>query len=607
MALRIEDYALIGDRQTAALVGRNGSIDWLCLPRFDSEACFAALLGTDHNGYWRIAPVEAVTEVTRRYRDDTLVLETCMQTASGRVQLVDGMVPHPHETTRMVRRVEGLDGTVTMRLRVSFRFGFGKIVPWVRHLPEGHGPDRHGIIAVAGADMVVLWSDVPLIGEDHSTLAEFTVTAGQSVCFALEWLPSHRRVPKAFDMAESLRRAEHWWQHWVSHVPVPDRWADIVKRSLITLKALSHWETGGIVAAATTSLPEQLGGGRNWDYRYCWIRDACFTLQALLGAGHRQEAQAWRHWLDRAIAGSGQDVQIMYGIAGERRLVEWEVDWLAGYAGSRPVRVGNAAADQRQLDIFGELMDAMYDGHKGGVKHDENSWRIHIELLDYLETIWAEPDDGIWEVRGGRRHFVHSKVMAWVAFDRAVRMVEEFGNDGPVARWRDIRAAIHAQVCAKGFDPRLNSFVQYYGATVLDASLLLLPIVGFLPPDDPRIAGTLAAIERQLLVDGFVRRYDPSHGTDGLAGTEGVFLACSFWLVDNYVLLGRLAEATSLFERLLALANDVGLFSEEYDVGRARQVGNFPQAFTHVALVNSALRLSAAGTTLSARDRGGSP
>ena len=587
MALRIEDYALIGDRQTAALVGRNGSVDWLCLPRFDSDACFGALLGTEENGCWSIAPATQVTKVTRRYRDDTLILETDMETRSGRVRLVDGMVPHPHETTRMVRQVVGLEGQVTMRLQVAFRFGFGTVVPWVRRLPDGKG-----IVAIAGPDMIVMWSDVALIGEDHRTVADFEVGAGQSVFFTLEWLQSHRTVPKPFDMEGSLRQAERWWQGWVLKAPVRSRWAEIVKRSLVTLKALSHWETGGIVAAVTTSLPEELGGARNWDYRYCWLRDASFTLQALLGAGHREEARAWSEWLDRAIAGNAEDVQIMYGIAGERRLAEWEVDWLAGYESSRPVRVGNAAVDQRQLDVFGEVMDAMYQAHRAGMKHDGNSWQIRLKMLEHLEKIWAEPDEGIWEVRGGRRHFVHSKVMAWVAFDRAVRSVEEFSYEGPVSRWREIRATIHSEICEQGFDKDLNSFVQYYGAKTLDASLLLLAIVGFLPPDDPRIVGTVAAIERQLLKDGFVMRYDPTVGTDGLAGGEGVFLACSFWLVDNYTLMGRRADAERLFERLLSLRNDVGLFSEEYDVGRCRQIGNFPQAFTHVALVNSALRLS---------------
>ena len=591
MGLKIEDYALIGDRQTSALVGRNGSIDWLCLPRFDSDPCFAALLGSEENGYWRITPDEHVTHTTRRYRDDTLILETDFETKSGRVRLIDGMVPHPHETTRMVREVVGLEGEVPMRTEMVFRFGFGRSAPWVRRLPDGKG-----ITAIAGPDMVVIWSDVTLIGTDHRTVGKFTLAEGDSAVFALEWQPSYRHLPKPFDISESLRRAEQRWRRWASRAPVRHRWAEAVRRSLITLKALSHWETGGIVAAATSSLPEALGGGRNWDYRFCWLRDASFTLQALLGAGYREEAKAWRDWLDRAIAGNPEDVQIMYGIAGERRLAEWEVDWLDGYEKSRPVRAGNAAADQRQLDIYGEVMDALYQANKHGLKPDDNSWEIRLKLLEHLGTIWAEPDDGIWEVRGGRKQFVHSKVMAWVAFDRGVRSIEEFGFDGPLTRWRDVREQIHADICEKGFDKDLNSFVQYYGGKTLDASLLLMALVGFLPPEDARIKGTVTAIEKHLLVDGFVQRYDTGAGTDGLSGSEGVFLACSFWLVDNYVLLGRRADAEALFERLVDLANDVGLLSEEYDTEKRRLVGNFPQAFSHVSLVNSALRLSGEDT-----------
>lgn len=591
MGLKIEDYALIGDRQTSALVGRNGSIDWLCLPRFDSDPCFAALLGDEHNGYWQIAPEEHVKHVTRRYRDDTLILETDFETKSGRVRLIDGMVPHPHETTRMVREVVGLEGEVPMRTEMVFRFGFGRTAPWVRRLPDGKG-----ISAIAGPDMVIVWSDVTMTGVDHRTVGTFTLGEDDSAVFALEWQPSYRYLPKPFDISESLRRAEHRWRRWASRAPVRDRWAGCVRRSLITLKALSHWETGGIVAAATSSLPEALGGGRNWDYRFCWLRDASFTLQALLGAGYREEAKAWRDWLDRAIAGNPEDVQIMYGVAGERRLTEWQVDWLAGYENSQPVRAGNAAADQIQLDVYGEVMDALYQANKHGLKPEENSWQIRLKLLERLDRIWNEPDNGIWEVRGGPRHFVHSKVMAWVAFDRGVRSIEEFGFDGPLAHWREVCEKIRADICEKGFDEELDSFVQYYGGKTLDASLLMMALVGFLPPDDPRIKGTVAAIEKRLLVDGFVQRYDTSAGTDGLSGSEGVFLACSFWLVDNYVLLGRRAEAEALFERLVGLANDVGLLSEEYDTEKRRLVGNFPQAFSHVSLVNSALRLSGADT-----------
>jgi GH15 family glucan-1,4-alpha-glucosidase len=589
MALRIEDYGLIGDRQTTALVGKDGSIDFLCLPRFDSDPCFAALLGTPDNGRWLIAPEGEVTKTHRYYREDTLVLETEMTTATGRIRLTDCMVPHPHDTSRLVRQITGLDGAVEMKTELVFRFGFGKIIPWVQRLPDGKG-----MTVVAGPDMVVIWSEVELEGKDHHTEGRFTVSAGETVTFGLEWLQSHRRVPHEFDADASIRTATEKWQSWARRVPVEGRWVDIVKRSLITLKALTHWETGGIVAAATTSLPEELGGERNWDYRYCWLRDASFTLQAFLAAGYRDEAKAWRLWLDRAVAGNADDIQIMYGIAGERRLAEWQVDWLPGYENSRPVRVGNAAAEQRQLDVYGELLDTLYQGHKGGLKHDENSWQVRCNLLGNLEKIWMEPDEGIWEVRGGRQQFVHSKVMAWVAFDRAIRSVEEFGYEGPAERWRGIRQQIHDQVCAHGFDTSMNSFVQAYGSTLLDASLLLLTVVGFLPPDDPRMIGTVAAIERDLLQDGFVRRYNTSGGNDGLSGTEGVFLACSFWLVDNYTMMGRKDDAEELFGRLIALRNDLGLFSEEYDTAKKRQVGNFPQAFTHVALVNSALRMHAA-------------
>ncbi|MDD2876278.1 MAG: glycoside hydrolase family 15 protein [Acidiphilium sp.] len=589
MALRIEDYGLIGDRQTTALVGKDGSIDFLCLPRFDSDACFAALLGNRENGRWLIAPVATVAGTNRYYRDDTLVLETEMTTESGCIRLTDCMVPHPHETTRLVRQVTGLSGTVDMRLDLVFRFGFGKDVPWVRRLP-----DDKGLVAIAGPDMVVVWSDVVLEGRNQHTEAAFTVRAGETVTFALEWIQSYHHIPRSFEVEHGIDIATRAWQKWAQRIPVKGKWVHIVKRSLITLKALTHWETGGIVAAATTSLPEQLGGERNWDYRYCWLRDASFTLQAFLTAGYHEEASAWRHWLDRAVAGSAADIQIMYGIAGERRLSEWEVDWLEGYENSKPVRVGNAAAAQRQLDVYGELMDTLYQAHRGGLKHDENSWQVRCNLLEQLESIWSEPDDGIWEVRGGRQQFVHSKVMAWVAFDRAIRSVEEFGYEGPTAHWRTIRQAIHDQVCAEGFDVSMNSFVQAYGSKRLDASLLLLVVVGFLPPEDHRIVGTVAAIEQHLMQSGFVRRYNTTAGNDGLHGTEGVFLACSFWLVDNYTLMGRLQDAETLFEQLINIRNDLGLFSEEYDTVNQRQVGNFPQAFTHVALVNSALRLSAA-------------
>lgn len=587
MSLRIEDYALIGDRQTAALVGRDGSIDFLCLPRFDSDPCFAALLGTRENGRWQIAPRMQPVRVERRYRPETLVLETDFHTETGSVRIIDCMVPHPHEVTRLVRKVTGLSGKVDMKFDLVFRFGFGEIVPWIQRLP-GH----EGLVAVAGPDMVVVWGDVPLFGRNHHTEAEFDIAKDQTLLFGLEWLPSHRRVPQRFDMEAGIEHATERWRKWAERVPVKGRWADIVRRSLITLKALTHWETGGIIAAATSSLPEQLGGERNWDYRFCWLRDASFTLQALMNAGHSEEARDWARWLDRAIAGSADKIQIMYGIAGERLLTERTIDWLPGYEGSRPVRAGNAASGQRQLDVYGEVMNALYQAHVGGAHRDENSWSIRRVLLETLEKIWTEPDEGIWEVRGGRRHFVHSKVMVWVAFDRAVRSVEKYGYEGPVEHWREIRRQVHEQVCEQGFDREMNSFVQVYGSKVLDASLLLMTIFGFLPPDDPRMVGTVAAIERTLMQDGFVRRYDTGPGDDGLSGGEGVFLACSFWLVDNYVMMDRQADAEALFEKIIALRNDVGLFAEEYDTTNRRQVGNFPQAFTHVALVNAALRLS---------------
>jgi GH15 family glucan-1,4-alpha-glucosidase len=592
MAQRIEDYALLGDRQTAALVGRDGSIDWLCLPRFDSPACFAALLGDPENGYWKIGPAAQVQRTERRYRENTLVLETDFHTDSGSVRLIDAMVSPPRALPRLVRRVVGLEGRVDLLLMLVLRFGYGRIVPWVRQLD-----DDAGIVAVAGPDKLVLRAGVPLVGRDQHTEAEFSVSPGKTVDFALQWLPSYRDPPEPYEVDTALDSTVSAWRAWADDapdLPVPERWQAIVRRSLLTLRALSHRQTGGIVAAPTTSLPEALGGGRNWDYRFCWLRDASFTLQALLGAGYREEAAAWRDWLERAIAGNADDVQIMYGLGGERWLDERELPWLAGYEGATPVRIGNAAADQRQLDVFGEVMDALYQAHRHGMPPDENGWQVRLQLLKHLEAICTEPDDGIWEVRGPRQHFVHSKVMAWVAFDRAVRSVEEFGRDGPADHWRELRDRLRAEICARGFHKRRGSFVQAYDSEALDASLLLLPLVGFLPAEDPRITGTIAAIESELLRDGLVRRYDTAAGADGLPGSEGMFLACSFWLVDNYVLLGRLEDAERLFTRLVALANDVGLFSEEYDTAQGRQVGNFPQAFSHVALVNSGLRLGQA-------------
>jgi GH15 family glucan-1,4-alpha-glucosidase len=587
MPLKIEDYALIGDCETAALVGRDGSIDWLCLPRFDSGACFAALLGTPEHGRWLIAPAGEILRVTRRYRENTLILETDFETAQGSIRVTDCMGPHAHDAPHLVRLVTGLSGEVPVDLELCIRFDFGRVIPWVTRLADGNG-----ITAIAGPDMIVLRTDMPLEGKDHRTTAHFTLSAGQTARFVMQRVASYRDVPPAADAEAAIAETESFWRQWTARAEVEGSWAPAIRRSLITLKALTHWQTGGIVAAPTTSLPEQLGGPRNWDYRFCWLRDATFTLQSLMGAGYHEEAAAWRGWLVRAIAGSPEDVQIMYGISGERRLTEWEVDWLPGYEGAKPVRIGNGAATQLQIDIYGEVLDAMYQAVKGGLPHDPTSWHLTDVMLDHLAAIWMQPDEGIWEVRGPRQHFVHSKVMAWVAFDRAVRAVETLGQVGPVEKWRRIRDEIHADVCGKGFDAELNSFVQAYGSKQLDASLLLLAITGFLPPKDPRIIGTIAAIEKQLLRDGFVRRYDTANDHDGLPGDEGAFLACSFWLADNYVLQDRCDEAEALFARLIGLCNDVGLLAEEYDSTAKRQVGNFPQAFSHVAMVNTAMNLS---------------
>lgn len=583
----IEDYALIGDCETAALVDRTGSIDWLCWPRFDSDACFAALLGSRENGRWRIAPRDPCVRVTRRYRDSTLILETRFETADGAVELVDFM-PLRDGSSEVVRLVTGVRGRVTLALELVLRFGTGAIVPWVSHLEDGT------LRAIAGPDMVVLQTPVALVGRDLTTVAEFTVEEGETVPFVLAWAPSHHPAPPSFDAAAALAETESFWREWASSCRPAGRWSPAVVRSLVTLKALIYAPTGGIVAAPTTSLPECLGGTRNWDYRFCWVRDSTLTLFALMNAGYFHEAQAWRDWLVRAVAGSPEQIQIMYGLAGERRLTEWEVPWLAGYEGSKPVRIGNAAYGQLQLDVFGEVMATFHHARHGGLAPESSGWDLQKRLLEHLETVWREPDEGIWEVRGPRQQFTFSKVMCWLAFDRAIRSAEEYGLPGPVGRWAALRDEIHADVCAHGLDPRRGCFVQAYGSVELDASLLLLPKVGFLPIDDRRIAATIAAIEEDLLAHGFVLRYRTHRTRDGLPPGEGVFLACSFWLVDAYVLQGRHAEARALFDRLLDLANDVGLLAEEYDVHARRQVGNFPQAFTHVALVNSAYNLLAA-------------
>jgi GH15 family glucan-1,4-alpha-glucosidase len=583
----LEDYALIGDCEAAALVSRAGSIDWLCWPRFDSPACFAALLGGREHGHWSITPVEEGARVTRRYRGHTLILETQIETAAGAVTVLDFMPPRGRNSD-IVRIVRGERGRVAMRTELILRFDYGRTVPWVTRLPDG------GIRAVAGPDMVTLHASVDVHGEDLTTVGDFEVGAGEAVTFVLTHGPSHRPPPKAVDPESALEHTERFWSEWAARARPDGQWNDAVMRSLVTLKALTFAPTGGMVAAPTTSLPEDLGGVRNWDYRFCWLRDATLTLLALMNAGFFNEARAWREWLLRAAAGAPAQLQIMYGLAGERRLTESEIGWLPGYEASTPVRIGNAAHGQLQLDVFGEVMDALHQARRGGLDLREEDWAFQRELLRHLTTVWQQPDEGIWEVRGGPRHFTHSKVMAWVAFDRGIRAIEDGGVEGPVDEWRAVRQAIHDDVCTHGFDPRLGSFVQSYGSQELDASLLLLPTVGFLPPTDERVLGTIAAVEQRLFVDGFLRRYDPATSPDGLAGGEGVFLACSFWLADAYVLIGRHDDAKRLFERLVALSNDVGLLSEEYDTEARRLVGNFPQAFSHIALVNTAHNLARA-------------
>jgi GH15 family glucan-1,4-alpha-glucosidase len=580
----IEDYALIGDLQTAALVGRDGSIDWLCFPRFDSGACFAALLGTPDHGRWVIEPRDAVVACRRSYRGMSLVLETELETETGVVRLVDFMPPRG-EDPDVVRIVEGVRGHVDLHSELVIRFDYGSVVPWVRRV------DGDTRLAVAGPDALCIESPCPMRGENLRTVADFTVSAGERMPFVLTWFPAHKRTPARVDPFRALDETEAFWRKWVEGCTVADDFGEAVTRSLVVLKALTYAPTGGIVAAPTTSLPELPGGVRNWDYRFCWLRDAALTLQALIGAAQVDEAKRWRAWLLRAVAGNPGDIQILYGIAGERRIAEEELDWLPGYEGSTPVRRGNAASEQLQLDVFGEVIDALYLGRAAGMPATRDSWALQRKLLQRLETIWQEPDQGIWEVRGPRRHFTHSKVMAWVAFDRAVRSVEEQGLAGPVDRWRSVRDEIHAQVCERGWSEEGRSFVQFYGGGVLDASLLMIPIVGFLPPEDARVRGTLAAVERDLLRDGFVQRYpvDPAlEEVDGLPPGEGVFLPCSFWLVENLALTGRLDEATALFERLLAVRNDVGLLAEEYDPASGRLLGNMPQAFSHLALINAA-------------------
>lgn len=596
--LPIEEYALIGDTHTAALVGTNGSIDWLCLPRFDSGACFAALLGGEEHGYWRIAPTGEVRRVIRRYRDETLVLETDFHTPDGAVRVVDCM-PRRSDHANVVRIVQGISGLVHIRMELVIRFDYGWVVPWMRRA----GDHLHGI---AGPDSICLTTPAETAGENLKTIAEFTIGPGERVPFVLSWHPQFAEGQQCGgDADQAVAETEAWWHRWSSRCRYQGPWRAAVVRSLITLKALTYEPTGGIVAAVTTSLPEQLGGTRNWDYRYCWLRDATFTLEAMLHAGYDEEARAWRDWLLRVAAGDPSQLQIMYGLAGERRLTELELDWLPGYEGSRPVRTGNAASSQVQLDVYGEVMDALHQARNAGMVPDPTAWALQRALVEHVEHHWQEPDEGIWEVRSGRRHFTHSKVMAWVAIDRAVQAVEQFGIDGPLDRWRDVRTRMHDEICRRAVDPRRGCFVRAYDSTDLDASLLLLPLVGFLPPDDRRVALTIDAVQDELCEEGLVHRYrtDDEGTADGLVGGEGAFLACSFWLVDNLALVGRRVEAERLYEHLLGLCNDVGLISEEYDVSHGRLVGNFPQAFSHVGLVNSAFNLAATESSGSSGSR----
>ena len=583
---RIEDLALIGNTHSAALIDLDGTVSWLCLPRFDSPALFASLLGTDDNGSWRLSAKDPTARRTRRYLPDTMILETMIETKSGRAVVIDFMpVPEREDRIDVIRLVRGVAGTVTLTTDIRFRFDYGHVTPWLQRVPDG-------LTAVAGPDAVLLTAPVELENRDFVTTADFSVEAGDSIAFQLTWFPSHMDPPTPRDPEVLLKDTTERWIRWSGRAEYHGPWRDQVERSLITLKALTYRPTGGIVAAPTTSLPEELGGTRNWDYRYCWLRDSTFTLYALLSSGYREEAESWHAWLLRAAAGAPSELQIMYSIMGGRRLTEIELDWLPGFCDSRPVRIGNGAYSQLQLDIFGELFDTFHTARRYGIDGNGEAWSLQKVLLQYLEKIWPAPDEGIWEIRGEPQHFVHSKVMAWVAFDRAIKSAEEFKLDGPVEDWRILRDRIHEDVCAKGFSAELGSFTQFYGGRTLDAALLILVHVGFLPPEDPRILGTIDAIERGLLHNGLLRRYSTETGVDGVPGDEGAFLACSFWLCDAYALCGRLDEAKALFERLLSLTNDLGLLAEEYDPVAKRQLGNFPQAFSHVALINTAYTLT---------------
>jgi GH15 family glucan-1,4-alpha-glucosidase len=594
MSAAIEDYGMVGDCGSVALVSRAGSIDWLCWPRFDSDACFAALLGTSENGRWLLTPAAAVKKTSRRYRPHTLILETRFETADGAVTVIDFMPPRSGHSD-LVRIVRGESGQVPMRMELAIRFDYGRSVPWISSVGQGL------VRAIVGPNLIVISSGTALAHSDGTVSAEFSVRAGETVPFVMMHAPSDRPAPLPVSANAALAQTEAFWLEWVSHCTYRGPSREAVERSLIVLKALTYAPTGGIVAAPTTSLPEEIGGERNWDYRYCWLRDATFTLLAFMNAGHQAEAVAWRDWLMRAVAGKASQDQIMYGIAGERRLLEWEVSWLAGYRGSKPVRIGNAAATQLQLDVYGEVADALHQARMMGLRAPEQSAAIEREWIEYLEQIWREPDEGIWEVRSGRQQFTHSKVMAWVAVDRAIKDFERFNLPGPTDGWHRLRDEIHADVSEHGFNAGVGTFVQSYGSTALDASLLLIPLVGFLPASDPRVIATVEAIERKLTVDGFVLRYDLDESEDGLEGHEATFLLCSFWLVDCLILLGRRADAQRLFERLLGACNDLGLLAEEYDPPSGQLLGNFPQAFSHIGLVNSAVNLSRAVAPLSQR------
>jgi len=590
LSSKIEDYGLIGDCETAALVGRDGSIDWLCWPAFDSDACFAALLGTHRNGRWQIAPAEEVTKSSRRYWDNTLILETHFETAGGIVAVIDFMPPRG-DASDIVRLVRGIAGKVKLRMELVLRFGFGADIPWVKRTDDG------ALLAIAGQDMTVLRTPVETRGKDMTTVAEFEVGKGETIPFVLTYGPSHLPLPTPIDPAQALQDTEDFWIDWCSHCTYEGENRDLVMRSLITLKALTYAPTGGIVAAPTTSLPEKLGGSRNWDYRFCWLRDATFTLLALMNSGYTEEASAWHNWLLRAVAGSPENMQIMYGIMGQRRLLEWEAGWLPGYEGAQPVRIGNAAHAQLQLDVYGELIDAFYQSRLAELQLDEGSWALARTIVEHVGEVWDEPDHGIWEKRGEKRHYVFSKVMTWVAIDRAIKGAERFGYDAPLDLWRSLRDAICRSICENGFDSRQNAFVESYGSQSLDASVLLLPAVGFLPATDPRIRGTIAAIEKHMMRDGFVLRHDPREVSDEQQPIEGAFLACTLWLADALVLSGEIDRARVLFDRVMGVANDLGLLAEEFDSGAGRQTGNFPQALTHIALVNTAHNLSDAKKT----------